>query len=42
LKEARDIVDWTLDGPPQILVQMVILYLICIICSYFNVTSPGH
>jgi len=20
----------------------IIVYLICIICSYFNVTSPGH
>jgi len=23
-------------------ISFVILYLICIICSYFNVTSPGH
>ena len=22
--------------------QLLILFLICIICSYFNVTSPGH
>jgi len=22
--------------------ENTILYLICIICSYFNVTSPGH
>jgi len=27
---------------PRILLYMSILNLICIICSYFNVTSPGH